>query len=35
MDIVEGILSSLDKEGFQQYSPNELVRLIEEKLKKG
>ena len=35
MDIVEGMLSSLDREEFQQYSPNELVRLIEEKLKKG
>ncbi len=35
MDIIEGMLSSLDREEFQQYSPNELVKLIEEKLKKG
>jgi len=35
MNMVEGILSSLDREEFQQYSPNKLVRLIEEKLKKG
>jgi hypothetical protein len=35
MDIVEGMLLSLDREEFQQYSTNELARLIEEKLKKG
>ncbi len=35
MDIIEDMLSSLDREEFQQYSPKELVRIIEEKLKKG